>query len=64
MTKRDGQLFLGNLGFFRNDDGTTVVETAIRTGPVLKLLLVAIGAFGSRWHSCFVMGAAFTPACL
>lgn len=63
MTKRDDQLFSGNSGFFRDDNGTTVVETAVRAGPVQKLLLMTIGAFCSRWSSCLVMRAAFTPAC-
>jgi len=62
MTKRDHQLVPRPLGFFRNDDRTTIVETAIRAGSMLQLLLVAIRAFSRRRHRRFVMSAALSPA--
>ena len=62
MTKRDHQLVPRLLGFFRNDDRTTIVETAIRTGSMLQLLLVAIRTFSGRRHSRLVVSAALSPA--
>lgn len=62
MTKRDHQLVPRPLGFFRNDDRTTIVETAIRTGSMLQFLLVAVRTFGGRRHSRFVVSAALSPA--
>jgi hypothetical protein len=62
MTKRDHQLVPSTLGFFWNDDRTTIVKAAIRTGPMLQLLLMAIRAFSGRRHSRFVVSAALSPA--
>jgi len=62
MTKRDHQLVPRFLGFFRNDDRTTIIEAAIRTGPMLQLLLMAIRAFSGRRNSRLVVSAALSPA--
>ena len=62
MTKRDHQLVPSTLGFFGNDDRTTIVEAAIRTGSMLQLLFVAVRAFSGRRHSRFVVSAALSPA--
>jgi len=53
---------LGDLRFFWDDDGTTVIVAAVWASSVQKLLLVAVGAFGSRRGSCLVVRAPLASA--
>lgn len=53
----------GDLRFFWNDDGTTVIVATVWASSVHKLLLVAVGAFGGCRGSRLIVRAALSPAC-